>query len=50
MITYGYWLLGPMSQISNNLDINVTGIQAGCTNTTDDTERWQNAEFLKSSK
>ena len=42
MIIYGHWLLGPMSQIANNLDANVTGIQAGRTNTTDDKERWEN--------
>ena len=39
MIIYGHWLLGPMSQIVNNLDTNVTGIKAGCTNSTDDIER-----------
>ena len=44
MITYGHWILGPMSQIANNLDVNVTGIQVGCTNTRDDIEieRWEN--------
>ena len=44
---FGYWLLGPMSQIANNLDADVTEIQAGCTNTTDDTERWENEDFFK---
>ena len=39
MIIYGHWLLGPMSQIANNLDANATGIEAGCTNSTDDIER-----------
>ena len=38
MITYGHWLLGPMSQIANNLDANVTRNQTGCINTTDDIE------------
>ena len=36
-----------MSQIANNLDADVTEIQAGCTNTTDDTERWENEDFFK---
>ena len=50
MIIYGHRLLGPMSQIANNLDPNVIGIQAGCTSTTDDIERWENEDFFKSSK
>ena len=45
MITCGHWLLGPTSQIANNLDANVTGIEAGCTNSTDDIERWENVLF-----
>ena len=45
MIIYGHWLLGLMSQIAYNLDANVTGIEAGCTNSTDDIERWENEEF-----
>ena len=36
MITYANWLLSPMSQKANNLDVYVTGIQAGYTNTTED--------------
>ena len=51
MVICGHWLSGPMNEIANNLDANVTGIQAGCTNTTDDIERWKNKDFfLKSSK
>ena len=50
MIVYGHWLLGPISQIANSLDANVTGIEAGCTNSTDDTERWEKEVFFKSSK
>ena len=46
MIICGHWISGPMSQIANNLDPNVTGIQAGCTNTTDDIERWENEDFF----
>ena len=48
MIIYSHWLLGQMSQMTNNPDANVTGIQAGCTNTTDDIERWENEEFFLS--
>ena len=48
MIIYGHWILGPTSQIVNNLDANVTGIEAGCTNSTDAIERWENEEFFSS--
>ena len=46
MIFYGHWLLGPMNQTANNSDANVTGIETGCTNSTDDIERWENEEFF----
>ena len=46
MIICGHWLLGPMSQIGIK-----AGTKAGCTNSTDDIERWENEDFIfKSSK
>ena len=37
----------PNESIANNLDANVTGIEAECTNSTDDTERWEDKDFFK---
>ena len=42
MITCGHWLLGPVSQIGIE-----AGTEAGCTNSTDDTEGWENEDFFK---
>ena len=46
MITCGHCISGPMSQVGNNLDANVTGIQEECTSTTDDIKRLENEEFF----
>ena len=48
-VVYDYmWSLDFRPNESNcqTLDPNVTGIQTGCTNTTDDIERWENEDFF----